>query len=603
MPQIYLKDAFLRFSEHPILDHISLVIEPGERIAIVGRNGAGKSTLLRVLANQTSLDAGELILERNTHLAYFQQDNYPEISGPILDALIAQLDEASTGSHYWSIQNNIKKFLTELGIDLTANAQSLSGGQLRRAWLAFTLAQEAQVLLLDEPTNHLDLPTLQWLLQTLKQMSCTMILISHDRAFMQALCGRYIDIEHGKLSSYSGDYESFLKHREEAWAAQEIERKQAAKVLAQEEAWIRQGIKARRTRNEGRVRRLKSLREEAKARRTRLGSVELKQQQQQLTGKELMVITLCSVGYDDKTIIKPFDSVIFRGDKIALVGANGTGKTSLIKTLLGELPPLTGKIKKRHDLKISYFDQTKQLLDPEQTILDFVSHGRINIPVGEESIHINSYLNQFLFSYKEAQQKIKTLSGGQKNRVLLAHALSFACDCLVLDEPTNDLDIETLEVLENYLSESKTTLLFTSHDQYFINTVASTLWVIESDQNLLQFDGSYEDWQLYQKNKIKAERAAATTIKSNEPASKQPIKKKVTKLSYHEQRALELLPQEIEKLEEELSELQNDMADVDFFKQDADTIKSKQEQMETLQQQIDEKYASWEAITLKQSEL
>jgi len=601
MPQIYLKDAYLRFSEHPILDHISLVIEPGERIAIVGRNGAGKSTLLQVLANQLALDSGELSIERHSHLAYFQQDHYPTITGSILEALIKQVDEESTGSHYWSIQNNIKKYLTELNIDLKAPAENLSGGQLRRAWLAFTLAQDAQVLLLDEPTNHLDLPTLKWLLQTLKQTTNTIILISHDRAFMQALCNRYIDIEHGKLSSYSGDYESFLKHREEAWAAQEIERKQAAKVLAQEEAWIRQGIKARRTRNEGRVRRLKSLREEAKARRTRLGSVKLTQQTPQLTGKELIVLTQCAIGYNDKCLINAFDSVIFRGDNIALIGANGTGKTSLIKTLLGEQEPLSGLIKKRHDLTISYFDQTKKQLDVEKTILDFVSHGRTHIDVGDESLHISSYLNQFLFSYKEALQKIKTLSGGQKNRVLLAHALSFSCDFLILDEPTNDLDIETLEVLENYLSESKTTLLFTSHDQYFINTVASTIWVIQPDKTLLQFDGSYDEWQRFQKEKqnIKIE----NTKKDSATGNKMVAKQQKTKLSYHEQRALDLLPKEIEKLEEQLEQVQNSMADPEFFKQEASAIKVQQEKLEALQKEIDEKYAQWEAISLKQEGL
>jgi ATP-binding cassette subfamily F protein uup len=600
MPQLYLKDAYLRFSEHPILDHISLVIEPGERIAIVGRNGAGKSTLLQVLANQLSLDSGELVVERNTHIAYFQQDHYPIISGPVLEALISQLDEEATGSHYWSIQNNIKKYLTELGIDLEAHAENLSGGQLRRAWLAYTLAQDAQVLLLDEPTNHLDLPTLQWLSQTLKQTSCTIILISHDRAFMQALCRRYIDIEHGTLSSYSGDYESFLKHREEAWSAQEIERKQAAKVLAQEEAWIRQGIKARRTRNEGRVRNLKSLREQAKARRTRLGSVEIKQRDQQLTGKELMVITQCEIGYANKVLINAFDSVIFRGDNIALIGANGTGKTSLIKTLLSDQEPLSGDIKKRHDLRISYFDQTKHLLDPEKTILDFVSHGRTHITLNEESLHISSYLNQFLFSYKEALQKIKTLSGGQKNRVLLAYALSFECDFLIFDEPTNDLDIETLEVLENYLSETKVTLLFTSHDKYFINTVASTLWVIQPDKTLLQFDGSYDDWAQYQKAQLALTKEKTQKDKTSAPKTTQ---KKKAKLSYNEQRALELLPQEIEKLEEKMEVLQNEMADPEFFKQDQESLKKNQESLEALQKEIETKYEQWEAITLKQNGL
>jgi ATP-binding cassette subfamily F protein uup len=598
MPQIYLKDAFLRFSEHPILDHVSLVIEKGERIAIVGRNGAGKSTLLQVLAATTPLDSGEIKMERNTHLAYFLQDHYPKIQGPILEALIEQLDEEVAGGYYWSIQNNIRKYLTELGIDLEASAEKLSGGQLRRAWLAYTLAQEAEILLLDEPTNHLDLQTLEWLLQTLKQSSKTLILISHDRAFMQALCNRYIDLEHGKLASYPGTYEEFITHREEAWAAAEVARKQAEKFLAQEEVWIRQGVKARRTRNEGRVRRLKSLREEARARRSHLGSVTILQSQSQMTGKELIVLDQCVVGYGDKTLIQTFDAIIFRGDKIALIGANGTGKTSLIKTLLGEMPPLSGQVQRRHDLKTSYFDQSKQVLDVEKSIVDFVSQGRTHISVGEESIHINSYLNQFLFTYKEAQQKIKVLSGGQKNRVLLAYALSFSCDFLVLDEPTNDLDIETLEVLENYLSETKTTLLFTSHDQYFINTVASTLWVIQPDNTLLQFDGSYDDWAEFKKNQISASKVSVSKEKQEAPKASQ---KKVVKLSFNDQRALEMLPQEIEKLEAQIEAITQQMAQPDFFKQSPDVIKTTQESIGKIQQEVESKYAAWEAIIAKQS--
>ena len=598
MPQIYLKDAFLRFSEHPILDHVSLVIEKGERIAIVGRNGAGKSTLLQVLAATTPLDSGEMKMERNTHLAYFLQDHYPKIQGPILEALIEQLDEEVSGGYYWSIQNNIRKYLTELGIDLEAAAEKLSGGQLRRAWLAFTLAQEAEILLLDEPTNHLDLTTLQWLLQTLKQSSKTLILISHDRAFMQALCNRYIDLEHGTLSSYPGTYEDFITHREEAWAAAEVARKQAEKFLAQEEVWIRQGVKARRTRNEGRVRRLEGLRNEARARRSHLGSVTILQSQQQMTGKELIVLDQCVVGYGDKTLIQAFDGIIFRGDKIALIGANGTGKTSLIKTLLGEMPPLSGQVQRRYDLKTSYFDQAKQVLDVEKSIVDFVSQGRTHITVGEESIHINSYLNQFLFTYKEAQQKIKVLSGGQKNRVLLAYALSFSCDFLVLDEPTNDLDIETLEVLENYLSETKTTLLFTSHDQYFINTVASTLWVIQPDNTLLQFDGSYDDWAEFKKNQISTSKVSVSKEKQEAPKA---TPKKIVKLSFNDQRALDILPQDIEKLEAQIAQLHKDMAHPEFFKQEAHVIKTKQESIDKLQQEVDNKYAEWEVITLKQS--
>jgi ATP-binding cassette subfamily F protein uup len=597
MPQIYLKDAFLRFSEHPILDHVSLVIEKGERIAIVGRNGAGKSTLLQVLAATTPLDSGEMKMERNTHLAYFLQDHYPKIQGPILEALIDQLDEEVAGGYYWSIQNNIRKYLTELGIDLEAKAENLSGGQLRRSWLAYTLAQEAEILLLDEPTNHLDLQTLEWLLQTLKQSSKTLILISHDRAFMQALCNRYIDLEHGKLASYPGTYEDFITHREEAWAAQEVARKQAEKFLAQEEVWIRQGVKARRTRNEGRVRRLEGLRNEAKARRSHLGSVTILQSQSQMTGKELIVLDQCVVGYGDKTLIQAFDSIIFRGDKIALIGANGTGKTSLIKTLLGQMPPLSGQVQRRYDLKTSYFDQAKQVLDVEKSIVDFVSQGRTHISVGEESIHINSYLNQFLFTYKEAQQKIKVLSGGQKNRVLLAYALSFSCDFLVLDEPTNDLDIETLEVLENYLSETKTTLLFTSHDQYFINTVASTLWVIQEDNTLLQFDGSYDDWAQFKKNQASASKGSASKEKQETLKATQ---KKVVKLSFNDQRALEMLPQEIEKLEAQIEAITQQMAQPDFFKQSPDAIKTTQESIGKLQQEVERKYAAWEAITLKQ---
>jgi ATP-binding cassette subfamily F protein uup len=418
---------------------------------------------------------------------------------------------------------------------------------------------------------------------------------------MQALCNRYIDLEHGALSSYPGTYEEFIIHREEAWAAQEIARKQAEKFLAQEEVWIRQGIKARRTRNEGRVRRLKSLREEAKARRSHLGSVTLKQSEQAMTGKELIVLNQCVVGYGDKTLIQAFDSIIFRGDKIALMGGNGTGKTSLIKTLLGKMPPLNGHVGRRHDLKTSYFDQAKQVLDVEKSIVDFVSQGRTHISIGEESIHINSYLNQFLFTYKEAQQKIKVLSGGQKNRVLLAYALSFSCDFLVLDEPTNDLDIETLEVLENYLSETKTTLLFTSHDQYFINTVASTLWVIQNDRTLLQFDGSYDDWAAFSNNQTSANKVSVSTISKEKQDAAKSLQKKMVKLSFNDQRALEILPQEIEKCEAHIEALVKEMAHPDFFKQEPSMIKSKQDQMQNLQREVESKFAAWEAITLKQN--
>ena len=600
MSQIALNHASLRYTEYPLLNDISLTIEPGERVAIVGRNGMGKSTLMHVLAGRTSLDTGELMIARGTCSSLFLQDDYPKLSGPIGQALIDHLDQHDVGSHYWSIQTALSSYLSQLCVDPEQDSQTLSGGQLRRAWLAFALAQEADIYFLDEPTNHLDIPTMQWLTQTLATTKATLILISHDRQFMQNLCTRYIDLEHGHIRDFSGRYEDFIKHREQSLAAEATAQKLANKVLAQEEAWIRQGIKARRTRNEGRVRNLKKLREEAKARRQHMGNLTLTQQKQAKTGKELISCDQVSIGYGDTLLIKSFDSILFRGDKIAIIGANGTGKTSLIRTLLSEQAPLHGIIEKRHDLTIRYFDQAKQILDGEQTIVNFVSAGRTHIPMGDSNLHIISYLNNFLFSHQQAQSKIHSLSGGEKNRVLLAYILSFTADILILDEPTNDLDLETLEVLENYLNESKLTLLFTSHDQYFINAVASTLWAI-NDKQLIQFDGSYDDWIIYNKERAQPAYKEAKAMQ-NKASTNQP-NKKPKKLSYHEERTLKTLPDNIEKNETALTALHEAMSNPDFFKQDPDLIRDKQQQLEQLQQTIDAQYTQWEALIQKQNSL
>lgn len=629
MAYITLRDVQLAFGGPALLDGANFNLERGERVCLIGRNGEGKSTLLKLIEGSLLPDSGEVSIQNGLTVSMLAQD-VPMDSGKVADIVADGAGEAAEvlrAYHEatdacmlgdmeacdrmgnlqhkldqldgWALENKVNALLSKMGLDPNADLADLSGGRKRRVLLARALLTQPDVLLLDEPTNHLDVESIEWLEKfLLDQNNLTLLFISHDRSFVDSIATRIVELDRGILRGYEGNYSRYLELKAQQMEAEEKQNALFDKKLAEEEAWIRQGIKARRTRNEGRVRALKALREESKARRSQQGKVSMATQEANRSGKLVFDIEHLSVSYDDKPLIKDFSTLVMRGDRIGLVGDNGVGKTTLIKAILGEIEH-GGSVKTGTQLEVAYFDQLRNALDLEKTVMANVSEGSDFVDVNGNRRHIYSYLQDFLFSPERARTPVKALSGGERNRILLAKLLLKPSNLIVMDEPTNDLDMVTLELLEEMLSEYKGTLLLISHDRAFMDNVVTSTWVFDGKGNIAEYIGGYQDYLLQrpddkvvdQKSDVKKAQAKAEAEKA---AAQSNVKK--VKLSYKDQRELEQLPAEIEKLEVEQAELSDKLADGSWFVSDADAATQASQRLAEIEELLLEKLERWDEL-------
>lgn len=647
MALISLTNGYLSFSDHPLLDYAELHIEAGERVCLVGRNGAGKSTLMKILSGEVVMDDGRLQFERDIVVSRLEQDPPRTAEGNVFDyvaegighladllkeyhrisvlmeknysnTLLNQLSQVQSQLEHaggWQFEMKINEVLGKLALNPDTLLSELSGGWLRKAALARALVCNPDVLLLDEPTNHLDVEAIEWLEEFLLEFEGSIVFISHDRSFIRKMATRIIDLDRGKLVSYPGNYDLYLTTKEENLRVEALQNELFDKKLAQEEVWIRQGIKARRTRNEGRVRALKALREERRQRREVLGTAKLQLDNSTRSGK--IVFELDNVSYEvaGKTLLRNFSTRILRQDKIALVGANGCGKTTFIKLLLGEIQPTSGTVRCGTKLDIAYFDQYRAELDPEKTVMDNVADGKQDIEVNGVKRHVLGYLQDFLFPPKRAMTPVKALSGGERNRLLLAKLLLKPNNLLILDEPTNDLDVETLELLEELLADYQGTLLIVSHDRQFIDNTATECYIFEGDGVLNKYVGGFFDAKQQQANYFasKALEQGGTKTKpsldkqnTNEKSavengniSASPIRNRSPKLSYKELRELEQLPILLEELEEKITALQAEIADVNFFQRPHEYTSATLQTLADTEQALENAFERWEELENK----
>ncbi|SFC12510.1 ATP-binding cassette, subfamily F, uup [Marinospirillum celere] len=627
MTLIRFENLHLAYSQTPLLNDATLIIEEGERMALLGRNGAGKSSLLKLVAGDIQPDGGSLwrkpglkiatlpqvlpaaddrgvfevvaeglaeagrLLEEFHHITHLPPD---QVDLNRMDELHHELD-ACNG---WALSQRVEQLLKRLHLNGETRMAELSGGWRRRVALAQALVSEPDLLLLDEPTNHLDIETIQWLEEQIKSFPGAVLLITHDRTFMQNLATRMLELDLGEIISWEGRYQDFLEFK-----AHQLEveaRHQAAfdKKLAQEEVWIRQGIKARRTRNEGRVRALKELRKQRSERLQRQGKADIQLEAADKSGKLVAELTHVSYSFDNKPVIKNLTTSIQRGDKIGILGRNGAGKTTLLKLILGDLEPQEGKIKHGTKLEVAYFDQLRGKLDPSKSVLDNLAEGRTSVTINGRDKHVIGYLQDFLFTPERARQPVSALSGGEQNRLLLAKLFAQPANLLVMDEPTNDLDLETLELLEELLLNYEGTLLLVSHDRAFLDSVVTGILAFEGEGLVREYVGGYQDW-IRQGGRFPALDTSAAEPTSNQgtsepvPPTKPEAAKKTKKLSYKLQRELDLLPGEIEQLETQLAKVQGQIGDPAFYQGSPDQIAATLQQAEEIQRKLDAKMERW----------
>jgi ATP-binding cassette subfamily F protein uup len=628
MAYITLRDVHLAFGGPALLDGANFNLERGERVCLIGRNGEGKSTLLKLIEGSLLPDTGEVSIQNGLTVSMLAQD-VPMDSGKVADIVADGAGEAATVlkdyheasdacvlgdmeacdrmgmlQHKldqldgWTLENKVNTILGKMGLDPNADLADLSGGRKRRVLLARALLTQPDVLLLDEPTNHLDVESIEWLEKfLLDQNNLTLLFISHDRSFVDSIATRIVELDRGVLRGYEGNYSRYLELKAQQMEAEEKQNALFDKKLAEEEAWIRQGIKARRTRNEGRVRALKDLREQSKARRSQQGKVSMATQEAHRSGKLVFEIENLSVSYGEQPLIKDFSAIVLRGDRIGLVGDNGVGKTTLIKAILGEIEH-GGSVKTGTQLEVAYFDQLRNALDLEKTVMANVSEGSDFVDVNGNRRHIYSYLQDFLFSPERARTPVKALSGGERNRILLAKLLLKPSNLIVMDEPTNDLDMVTLELLEEMLSDYKGTLLLISHDRAFMDNVVTSTWVFDGKGNIDEYIGGYQDYLeqrpdqkvVDQKSDVKKAQAKAEAA-----AAAASVPKKV-KLSYKDQRALEQLPAEIEALETEQATLSEKLADGSWFVSDANAATQASQRLAEIDELLLEKLERWDEL-------
>ncbi|MCK9531654.1 MAG: ATP-binding cassette domain-containing protein [Gammaproteobacteria bacterium] len=627
MPLITLQSVSLAYGHVPLLDHVDLAVEPGERVCLVGRNGAGKTTLLRVVAGEAVPDEGELRMDGRVgylaqdipldesrtafevvadglgdlgsliaeyHAAAHALESAPDDQGL---ARLGRLQQALEARDGWRLEQRVEALLTRFGLPADQPLSELSGGTRRRVLLARALVNEPDVLLLDEPTNHLDVESITWLEDTLLEWRGALLFITHDRAFLERLATRIVELDRGQLTSWPGDYRNYLQKREERLAVEEQHNALFDKRLAQEEAWIRQGIKARRTRNEGRVRALMQLRRERAERREQQGKVRIEVEHAGQSGKRVVETEHARVARGGRTLIRDLSVNIQRGDRIGIIGPNGVGKTTLLKLLLGELPPDSGTVRHGTKLAVAYFDQQREQLDLEKSVIDNLNLGKDTISVNGRDRHVMSYLQDFLFSPERVRSPVKSLSGGERNRLLLARLFARPANVLVLDEPTNDLDVETLELLEDLLADYEGTVLLVSHDRAFLDNVVTSTLAFEGDGEVREYVGGYSDW--LRQRPAKAASAPKHAEPKPQPApDAAPVaehKAKSRKLSYKDQRELEQLPARIEALEADQAELHARLSDPALYQQEGGIAKASA-RLEEVEAELAEAYARWEVL-------
>ncbi|WP_085444654.1 ATP-binding cassette domain-containing protein [Magnetofaba australis] len=621
MGLIDISNLTISFGGPKLLDEVNLTIEPGERVCLIGRNGGGKSTLFKAIGKEIVPDGGEVAWKKGLKLARMVQNVPHGKQGTVFDVvadglgesgrLLAQYHAALQGDpaqlealhqqidhdpQGWSSQQRIDSAIERLKLDPDALFDALSGGQKRRALLARAIVDNPDLLMLDEPTNHLDIPAIEWMEEFLLGYKGTLLFITHDRRFLRRLATRIIELDRGNLTSWPGNFDTYLERKQAALDAEAQADAKFDKKLAQEEAWIRQGIKARRTRNEGRVRALIAMRRERQKRRELAGSAKMLVQEAQKSGKLVVETESASFAYEQTPIVRDLTTAILRGDKVGLLGPNGCGKTTLIKLLLGQLAPQSGEVKLGTKLQIAYFDQHRSQIDADLSVADNVAGGRDRIDFNGETRHIIGYLQDFLFEPERARSPASVLSGGERNRLLLAKLFAQPANMLVLDEPTNDLDAETLELLEEKLGEFNGTVLLVSHDRDFLNNVVTSTLAFEGDGRFREYPGGYDDWLDQRPQSAPEEKPELSTRKNSAPAPA-PAKPTRKKLSYKDQRALEMLPEQIEALEEEKAELEEKLADPALHTPDnAGAAQQAAARLEAVESELLEKYDQWERL-------
>ncbi|MCD6060883.1 MAG: transporter ATPase [Moraxellaceae bacterium] len=627
MSLLTLRDISLAFGAAPLLDHVSLTLERGERVCVVGRNGEGKSTLLKVVEGLLQPDSGEVVRLGGLRSASLPQEVPVGLGGSVFAVVASGLgDIAATLTRYhelseacahgdttllgelqrvqerleagggWSLSTRVEQVLSRLQLDGEADFASLSGGRKRRVLLARALVGEPDILLLDEPTNHLDISSITWMEEFFRSYPGTLLFITHDRAFLQALATRIIELDRGVLRDFPCTYVQYLERKQQQLEAEAQANALFDKKLAQEEVWIRQGIKARRTRNEGRVRALKDLRLERAARRERSGNVQMAIGEAERSGKLVLEAVNISLTLGGRRIIDDFSATVMRGDKIGLIGDNGVGKTTLVRALLGDIPVDAGTVRHGTKIEVAYFDQLRAQLDPEKSVLDNVVQGSDFIEVDGGRKHVLAYLQDFLFSPQRSRTPVKALSGGERNRLLLARLFTRPANLLVMDEPTNDLDVETLELLEELLVNYNGTLLLISHDRAFLNNVVSSTWAFEGEGKIREYIGGYDDWLRQRTAPVKPEPVPAREkVEVATPAATLSDKPR-KKLSYKEQRELDAIPGQIAALEAEQAMLQEKLADPGFFARAAQEATDVSQRLSAIEDELLGLLERWEKL-------
>ncbi len=624
MALISLQEINLGFSGPLIFDCLNLQLETAERIALLGRNGAGKTTLMKVMTGQQPVDSGNVIVQKGIQVAYLPQEVPVDITGNVFDIvlsglgfraellsqhhhlthrlqteqtpqLLKQLDVLQDKLNHtdsWDVNNQVEEVIAKMKLDPDSDFSKLSGGQKRRTLLARALVLKPEVLLLDEPTNHLDIDSMLWLEGFLLNYPGTVFFVTHDRMFMTRVASRIIELDRGKIFSWACDYQTFLEHKQAALDIEEARWDHFDKKLADEEIWIRKGVKARRCRNEGRVKALERLREEKKQQRKSLGQVRMRAQQADPSGQRVAKVSQLGFSYGEKCLVRDFSAQIMRGDKIGVIGPNGSGKTTLLRLLLGKLEPQRGKVSLGTNLQIAYYDQLREELDENKSVAENINGESDTIVINGKPKHIIGYLQEFLFTPDRARSPVKVLSGGERNRLFLARLFSKPANVLVMDEPTNDLDIETLELLEELLLEYPGTLLLVSHDRVFLNNVVTSTMVLEGDGLINEYTGGYDDWLIQRKQALVAPEKTKTVKEIIRP--KKPVVAR--KLTSKEQREFDDLPLLIEKIEAEQKELYALLADFNFYQQDPAKIAKTEARSEFLSTELEKAYARWEHL-------
>ena len=627
MNVIRLSEVEVAFGDRKILDNQSLVINNGERVVLIGRNGAGKSTLLKVISGEVGLDDGVRWVKDDARVAYLDQTVPPALDQSIYEVVLSglgdigdclsryeslandpdltdkkNLDEFSRLTQQldllegWDLKHRVDKILTNLNLDGRQDMNSSSGGMRRRAMLAKALVSNPELLLLDEPTNHLDIEAIDELQQTLMNLDTALVLVSHDRSLIDAVSTRIIEIDRGQLTSYPGSFAEY-KARKDKENEEELEsNKLFDKQLAKEEAWIREGIKARRTRNEGRVRRLEQMRRERSQREERQANVRLAIEEGQKSGSTVVEFDQVGFSYEDK-ILNNFSSVVRRGDRVGVIGRNGSGKSTLLKLMLGKISPDSGSVKLGTNLEVAYFDQQRESLDSTKTVKESVADGNDYVQIAGERRHVVGYLGDFLFPPHYMNAKVSRLSGGEKNRLLLAKLFARPANLLVLDEPTNDLDIETLELLEELLTDFQGTVVLVSHDRAFLDGIVTSTMVFEEDQGLKEYVGGYSDWQKQLLKEAKGKSELVNNASQKKPLQKTQSKKNPNRLGFNERRELEDMPERIEALESELQVLTSQMGSADFYSQEGEAIKLASQRLAELNEELEAAYLRWETLS------